>query len=381
VITHPHFSKKATIHMKTNNQHFHGSDVEKVCATYNLDPNAIVNFAANVNPLGISKEVQNQLAKRLDLLSSYPDPAYVSLKETVGAFLNTPTEHMLVGNGTSELISLTIKSIAPKKTLLLGPTYSEYERELRQVNSSVDSFHLQEANAFAIGTTLPNLIAQMNTGYDLFVLCNPNNPTSSFVSPELIHILLDVCKITGCFMLVDETYIEFMSDHQKQSALQWVADYDNLMVLRGVSKFFAAPGLRVGYGITSSEVLKAQIREQAIPWSISALAAYAGELMVTDETYIEATYRLMNSEKLKVIDALEDLPKLRLYPVYANFFLVRILVDTSTAHEVFEACIKEGLLIRDCASFQNLDGEYFRFCLMSPEENDRLLAVLKNLFS
>ena len=109
---------------------FHGSDIEKICAYYHLNKEDIVKFGANVNPLGLSASVKKEIAENIDLFSSYPDRDYVSLRNTIAAYCQIPAEFILPGNGSSELISLLIQERAPKHTLILGPTYSEYSREL-----------------------------------------------------------------------------------------------------------------------------------------------------------------------------------------------------------------------------------------------------------
>ena len=109
---------------------FHGSDIEKICDYYHLNKEDIVKFGANVNPLGLSASVKKEIAENVDLFSSYPDRDYVSLRNTISEYCRIPAEFILPGNGSSELISLLIQERAPKHTLILGPTYSEYSREL-----------------------------------------------------------------------------------------------------------------------------------------------------------------------------------------------------------------------------------------------------------
>ena len=107
---------------------FHGSDIEKICSYYNLKKEDIVKFGANVNPLGLSPRASQAIASHIELLSSYPDRDYTSLRNTISRYCNIPADFILPGNGSSELISLLIQERSPKHTLILGPTYSEYSR-------------------------------------------------------------------------------------------------------------------------------------------------------------------------------------------------------------------------------------------------------------
>ena len=131
---------------------FHGSDIEKICSYYHLDKETIVNFGANVNPLGLSRQVKAAIASHLDLLSSYPDREYTSLCGTISEYCGIPADFILPGNGSSELISLLIEERAPKHTLILGPTYSEYSRELSFSGSTQEYYHLQEDRNFELDT-------------------------------------------------------------------------------------------------------------------------------------------------------------------------------------------------------------------------------------
>ena len=137
--------------------------------------------------------------------------------------------------------------------------------------------------------------------------------------------------------------------------------------------------MRLGYGITGNMEFLAKMREKQTPWSLNSLGAFAGEIMLQDEDYIKETRNLILSERDRMIRELKDTDTYKIYPAYANFILLKIQKTGLTSSDAFEACIKEGLMIRDCASFQCLDGEFIRFCIMMPEDNARLLNVLKQL--
>lgn len=355
---------------------FHGSDIEKICEYYHLDKKDIVNFGANVNPLGLSENVKDAIASHLDLLSSYPDREYTSLRETLSGYCSIPADFILPGNGSSELISLLIEARAPKRTLILGPTYSEYSRELSFSGSSQEYYHLKEEDDFQLD--VEDLCRTLEAGgYDFLILCNPNNPTSSAILQEDMRQLLRFCKDSDIFVMIDETYVEFAPDISAVTAVPLTREFENLMVLRGVSKFFAAPGMRLGYGITGNQEFLRKMKEKQIPWSLNSIGAFAGELMLKDTAYIDRTRSLILSERDHLYQALSADPDYKAYQPYANFILLRIMKQGVTSFDVFERCIKNGLMIRDCASFQCLDGEYIRFCIMMPEDNTRLLHQLR----
>ena len=211
------------------------------------------------------------------------------------------------------------------------------------------------------------------------IICNPNNPTSSAVSTPDIRELLAVCRSLGIFVMIDETYIEFAPKGAALSAVPLVPEFDNFMVIRGVSKFFAAPGLRFGYGLTSNQAFLQTLLTHQNPWSLNSVGAYAGERMLKDTDYIKKTWTLIDSERTRMCTELSGLDTVKIYPAYANFVLVRILKEGLTSFDVFEKAIHQNFMIRDCSSFESLNGEYVRFCIMNPEDNDRLLDVFRSL--
>ena len=261
---------------QTTNPVFHGSDIEKISACYHIKKEAIVNFAGNVNPLGLPASVKEAVATHADLFSSYPDREYLSLRNVLSNYCDVPADYILPGNGSSELIALLIEARAPKHTLILGPTYSEYSRELTFSGSTQDYYHLQETSDFR--PDLEDLFHTLSDGYDFLIICNPNNPTSSAIFRDELKELLAFCKRKNIFVMIDETYVEFAPDISAITAVPLTKQFSNLMVLRGVSKFYAAPGMRFGYGITGNSEFLKTMREKQIPWSLNSLGAFAGEM-------------------------------------------------------------------------------------------------------
>lgn len=359
--------------MHTNTT-FHGSDLEKIEEVYHIPKESIVRFAANVNPLGLSQRVKEALCNHLEILSTYPDRDYRALRQAIANYCHVSAHQIVVGNGSTELISLMIEHLSPKKALLLGPTYSEYARELSLCNCSLEMFYLKEEDQFQLDIECFSQV--LNQGYDLLILCNPNNPTSSALSTKELSVLLSACKTHGISVMIDETYIEFATNVPATTAVSLTQTFDNLYVLRGVSKFFAAPGIRLGYAITSNEAMLERIRSHQIPWSLNSVGAFVGEQLFQDTAFMEESRTLILSERVRMYQELKQMDGVKVYPGEANFLLVRITKPNLTSADVFTACIKEGLMIRDCSSFDGLEGEFIRFCIMHPSDNTKLLQTI-----
>lgn len=357
--------------------HFHGSDLEQIEKVYGIRKEEITSFSANVNPLGISPKMRETLIDRIDAITSYPDREYTELRRQIGAYIHAPYENILVGNGSTELISLFIQIEHPKKALILGPTYSEYEREISLGGGTSLYYPLKEEDDFVLQAE--DLKKYLNESVDLLVICNPNNPTSTAIPQRTMRKILDECKRCDIFVMVDETYVEFAPDYAAVDSVPLTRYYNNLVILRGVSKFFASPGLRLGYAVTGNRDLLEKINARKNPWTINSLAAVAGELMFSDTEYIAQTKALIGQERSRIYEELKTWDSVKVYEPTANFILVRILKEGVTADDLFDHTIRRGLMIRNCSTFPFLDNRYFRFCFMSPEKNDELLASLKEL--
>lgn len=360
--------------MIKHKDHFHGSDLEKIESIYGIKKENIISFSANVNPLGVSPLLRATLSEKIDAITSYPDREYTSLRKCIATYCNTDYENIIVGNGSTELISLFIQIEHPKKALVIGPTYSEYEREIALGGGTTLYYPLKEKDDFNLD--VEDFVSQLNESIDLLVICNPNNPTSSCITRKAMRKILDVCKQYDIYVMVDETYVEFADNMEAIDSVPLTNYYNNIVILRGTSKFFAAPGLRLGYAITGNRDLIKAINTRKNPWTINSLAVVAGETMFTDTSYIEQTKQLISAERERCYQALLASPDYKVYKPSGNFLLAKIVNDNLTSEYLFDKAIRQGMMIRDCSTFPFLDNKYIRFCFMNPEDNSRLLNCL-----
>ena len=363
--------------MLTHKDHFHGSDLEKIEKVFGIKKEDIVSYSANVNPLGISHKLREVLSQHLDAITRYPDREYTKLRQCIADYTGAQMENIIMGNGSTELISLFIQTNHPKKAMILGPTYSEYERDINLGGGTCIYFPLKEENNFQMDVNA--LCHQLDDNLDLLVLCNPNNPTSSAITRREMRRILDACMQHGIFVMVDETYVEFAPDEKNVTSVSLTNYYSNLIILRGTSKFFASPGLRLGYAITGNRDVAKEINTRKDPWTINSLAEIAGQIMFQDEDYIRETKELITGERARLYQELSSWDTVRVYEPQANFILMKILKEGMDAEILFEHCIRKGMMIRNCSTFPFLDSQFIRFCIMSPEDNDRLMDAFREL--
>ncbi len=363
------------------NNVFHGSDIEKIEELYGINKNKIINYSANVNPLGMPKSTKMALIDNINALEAYPDRDNVDIKKSLEKYSNVDLENIIIGNGASEVTKIVFEIINPKKTLIIGPTYSEYEKELKFISDEIEYFLLNEKEEFILN--IDKLKNQLEDNFNLLVLCNPNNPTSSLIKRKEIEEIVGFCKEHNIFVFIDETYIEFIEDFSKindySAELVNNEKYDNLIVTRGVSKFFALPGLRFGYGMTNNKNIIKVANEKMNTWSVNSLVNHAVVSFCNDNEFFEMTNVLINNERNKIVERLNKIKNIKLYKPNANFVLIKIL-NERTSNVVFENALKHNLMIRNCESFYGLDDKFIRFCFLGTEENEKLLAFLEEEF-
>ena len=352
---------------------FHGSDLEIIAKEYHMEPNSIIPYATNVNPLGMSPMAKEALISNIDAIQTYPDRDYIHLRNTIAKYCGTVPEQLVLGNGTSELIRLVTATVAPAKTMVIGPCYSEYANAVRMVGSEVVTYMLKNPDDFEIDVDM--FLKALNDSIEFLIICNPNNPTSKVITKEQMDMILSRCRQLDIVVMVDETYVEFVRDINLISSVSLTKKYDNLIVLRGVSKFFAAPGLRLGYAVTHNKEFLNAASNGKVPWNINSYASIAA-VMFEDEHYINLTQSLIQTERNLIYSALSTRKTIKVFKPEANFILIKLLKEEQTATDVFEYCLKKGFMIRDCTDYEGLGDKYVRFCFMKPEQNDNMVNTI-----
>lgn len=353
----------------------HGGDIYSIAREYGFKPEEILDFSGNINPLGTPESVKKMIIDNIDILSRYPDPEYIDLRRAISEYTGVRQENIIVGNGGTELISLFFKVLNPKSGLILMPTYSEYEREIKINGGHYEYYRLKEEDEFVPDA---NDIIKCIPGHDILVICNPNNPTGKAIPAEDVERILQAAD-DNCFVFIDETYVEFTEDVKDISAEGLVGKYKNLFVIRGISKFFGTPGLRIGYGLTSNtEVIDAML-EIKDPWTISSVAQVAGQAVFKDTEYQNLSIKLLKEEKEFILREIDKIANIKVYNSDSNFFLCKILSD-HTAPALREYLLNYAIDIRDASNFPYLNNKFFRFCVLGRDDNEKFIKLLRNFF-
>ena len=226
----------------------------------------VIDFSVNINPLGVPEKLISELKESLTELVRYPEIDGESAKKTLAEKLNVEKECLILGNGATELIYLFARAVRPEKVLIVQPTFTEYDRAFELNGGTVINFTTDEQKDFSIDTyKLINELDRIKP--KVLVICNPNNPTGIFTDREIFTPVLDKLKEIGAYLFIDESFIDF-TDRQPYAPL---IDSYQIFILRSMTKTYAIPGLRLGYGLASKEIITEMIKIKE-PWTINSLS-------------------------------------------------------------------------------------------------------------
>lgn len=343
----------------------HGGDV--VSAAERCPGGEILDFSANISPLGLPLSVRGAVVDGLDQCVSYPDPLCRALRAALAEYEGLPAHWILCGAGADDLIFRLAWGLRPQKALLLAPTFSEYELALRQVGCRCVYHTLREEEGFAPRPSL----AEEAAGCDLALLCNPNNPTGLLIDPGLMERVLAACVKSGAVLAVDECFLDFLQQEEHHTLKRRLKEYDRLIIIRAFTKIFALPGLRLGYALCAGGELLRKMDEAGPAWNVAIPAQLAGIAAAGERAYREEVRALILREREYLMPALRELG-LRVYPGAVNF----LLFYTDRA-DLAESMANKGVLIRDCSNYRGLGPGYYRVAVRGAEENAALVNALK----
>ncbi|MGQ9631184.1 MAG: threonine-phosphate decarboxylase CobD [bacterium] len=352
----------------------HGGNIYEVGRRYCIDPDEIIDFSASINPLGLSPRAEAALSRSLHRILHYPDPDSRELSDALAQYHGIDRKEVLVGNGSTEFIYLIPRVFRPKRALIVAPAFSEYERALSEVGCSVEYFPASREDGFV--PNVDGLLSALGRGYSIIYICNPANPTGALIPRKDMLEIEGECERRGTICVIDEAFIDFCEEDE--SLKREAAGGRSTFVLRSMTKFFALPGLRVGYVIGNRDgILEMASRRE--PWTVNALAQVAALESLRDEEYIRRTRELVASERDYLRRGIEEIGCFHPFESKANFLLVEILCRGLDSTALRQILIPHRILIRDCESFHNLGQKFFRIAVRSREENDKFLSALRKL--
>jgi len=360
----------------------HGGDLVTAAEIFGKREREFLDFSSNMVPEGTPIELVRHLVEMLQekgspILSRYPDPKARALRDKLSSYHHTEPDFILVGNGAAELIDLTLDALRPKAVGVMEPAFTEYASASRKRGIPVHPLVTSWESDF-----LPNLdeaerwLAQVEMAF----IGVPNNPTGHVLPEALLHQLVEMAEKAGTWLVLDEAFLDFVDGGEKRSFIQWVPRFPKLIVLRSMTKFFALPGLRLGYLVAQAETARL-IGGMQTPWSVNGLAQAAGCFVLEPRFHVPYSQRVRDTirkERQSMMKGIQSIGAFDVFPGQANYLLARIREPEKkgTAPSLQTWLGHRGILIRDCSMYEGLDRRHFRVAIKRREENEKLIGEL-----
>jgi len=355
----------------------HGGDIWKSARKYGLNYENILDFSANVNPLGPPRKAVEAIKSNFWQIPFYPDPNSNTLREAISHYIEEiDVNNVIAGNGSIELIYLFSEVFIERgeESLIAAPTFGEYENAVRKAGGKPR--HIKSNQDFTINPT--SFLKEIRPETKAIFLCNPNNPTSTLIPKEDLLEIIEEASKEHILIFLDEDFMEFLDEGKRFSLASGVETYQNLFILRSFTKVFGLTGLRVGYGMACEEIINLLFKAK-IPWTVNCLAQAAAIAALRDKEYLEKTRELIGGERTFLLSKLRKIKGLKVFPANANFIFMDVRRMGFTAAQLKEKMLEYGVLIRDCSSFRGLDEYYIRVAIRTRRDNEKLLEVLERV--
>lgn len=345
----------------------HGGDILTAQAAYGGE---VLDFSANLNPLGMPALVAEAVRQAADQSARYPDPLCRDLRRAIAAHDGVGEEQVVCGNGAADLIFRLAFALKPGKALVTAPSFSEYEEAVTCVGCEVARYTLDQSRNFDLDA---GFVDAIGPDIDLVFLCTPNNPTGRLIDEDLLEEVVKRCGAVGAVLAVDECFLPLATGGP--GLAPWLENHPHLVLLRAFTKSYAMAGLRLGYCLTANEGLREELGKFAQPWSVSTPAQAAGVATLTGCPHWLAEGRRFVEEARPGLAAGLTAAGCTVIPGQANYLLFRL----PGVADLKEKLLERGVLIRSCANYHGLGPDWYRVCVRGEEENRRLLAALSEV--
>ena len=368
----------------------HGGNLAWAATLAGCPAAAILDFSASISPLGPPESALDAIRSHLSSLTAYPDPDYGELRAALGEALNVDPDWILPGNGSAELLTWAALDLSKlEATYLVTPAFGDYSRALLAFGAQVldcpldlksleagagnglVTDYLSVFNRSFVSPSLSLPVPLLNADRGL-LLNNPHNPTGLLFGREAIRPYLEQLPL----VVVDEAFMDFLPPSERESLIDAVEEFPNLVILRSLTKFYSLPGLRMGCAIGHPDILR-RWQLQRDPWPVNTLAAAATAAVLRDTVFEQKTWDWLPVARQELFEGLANLPGLRPFPGAANFLLVESSISVSLIQK--SLLERHRILIRDCLSFPELGDRFFRVAVRSRADNLRLIAGLSEV--
>ena len=369
----------------------HGGNIFQFAHEQRIEPYEVVDFSANINPLGPSQRGLDALNAQLRYISHYPDATNDDVLNAIADTYEMDKHQIIVGNGAAELLYAICRLPGYTGAFVPAPGFSEYKEALEASKIPVrDIFYRPrkddngkpyfEVPYLALETFAAELKGQ--DGRIIVFLGNPNNPDGTLLDKDHIRTVASMLKDANSLLVIDESFIDFVGNDPLQdnehSMRSLVNEFDNIIVVHSFTKFYAVPGLRIGAAF-ANETLITQLQQYIPSWSVNTLAQAYTKAALNDVDYIKRTKQELNEERAFMYNALDDIEGITVYPPSANFILFQVNQEGITANYINEELKKYNMIVRNCDSYVGLTNHWVRIAIKDHDTNIKLVDKLTDI--
>ncbi len=340
--------------------------------------NGIDDYSHNLNPFGPPSCISGIAAKAAEHSDHYPDDSSIGFRTAVAKEFGVSADNVVAGSGSSDIIRMFPNTfLSPgDRVLMFRPSFAEYTQQCRIVGAEIEYIPLRPENDYRID------IAELESklkGVKALYVCNPNNPTGRVESRDRILRIIDMCQNRGIVVFLDETLLELVEGYKDISCASYVNEYDNLIVAGSLTKSFAIPGIRIGFGIMSKAIAD-EMNKVRMTWNVGIVEQTVGEELISKHMgYVHDASKVLKEESQYMYSSLKGMG----FPVSApadSFFYFCDLTSIGFDSRTFtEAMLGQGFMVRDCNSFGPEYSGCVRFCVKDRDHDDRFLEAVKRV--
>lgn len=344
-----------------------GKPITELAREMGLQPENIIKLASNENPLGISPKAEFAIQEALLDIARYPDGNSFALRDAVSKKFNVAPEQIVFGNGSNDILELAARAFL---TVGCETIYSQHAFAVYPLVTQATGATGVVVPAKDFGHDLRAMLTAITSKTRMIFVANPNNPTGTLLGKdELLAFLTQVPK--NVLVVLDEAYDEYLSVAHKSEAINWLGEFENLIISRTFSKAYGLAGLRVGFGLMHADVADMMNRVRQ-PFNVNSVAQAAAVASLTDDDFVERSYALNQAGMLQLTQGLQKLG-LDYIPSYANFVSFKV----ADAAIVNKKLLQNGVIVRPIANYEMPD--YLRVSIGLFSENARFLEVLEQI--
>ena len=338
---------------------------------YSTTPQRVVDYSGNYNILKTPKNILKALKKVNP--SVRPDPNYKKAILNLSAKHGVGSDNMVLEKNYYSALNVVLRALRARCTTAVAPCTTTCRDICRMNNCDVLSYELQERKNFKFDGD--DFLEKIGGRTDTVILSNPNVATGRTISKQDIELILDYCLSKGIYVIVDETYMDFVPDGQ--SCANMISRFYNLVVIRSLAEYYNLSGVGAAYVISSPEIID-NIKSSQTPWQVDVYGNAICENAYKDEKFDLKTKKWIFEEKRKFTDKLKQLSDVRVINSDCHYLLIKL--EYTSATNVYNRLLKSNILIRDASGFAGLDGSYIRVAVKDEKSNDRFIqALLKYL--